>query len=108
MHITNTMIEFQHNCETCAVPWDHKQLCSPLNNGCYKQKYPNCPLQEVKDVVGSEFVENITSKISCVAWQQIVCCECGKLVEGTAYEYCGRPYCTKCGSAENYFDEEFS
>jgi hypothetical protein len=94
-------------CETCAIPWDYRQSISVLNPN-YKRKYPECPIQYLRDAVGSSLVGSITAKISCEAWVQISCCKCGKLVDGEAYEYCGRPYCTPCGSGEDYFDEEYS
>jgi hypothetical protein len=74
----------------------------------YIRKYDDCPLQNYKDVVGSDFIEKIVSKISCAGWKQIHCSKCGAPINGAAYEYCGRECCSESGKSESGFDNDFS
>lgn len=92
-------------CETCAIPWDIRRATSVLDRQ-YKRKYPDCPIQALRDAAGASLVGSITEKISCAAWVQIECCQCGKPIDGRACDYCGRPYCVDCLRVEEDLDEQ--
>lgn len=95
-------------CETCAIPWDLKMANDIMRITPYIREYEDCPLQQEKNTLGSDFIERIINKVSCDHWKQIHCIKCKIPIDGTAYDYCGRPHCTPCGSGEDFFDDEYS
>lgn len=98
--------EREKHCGTCAIPWELSHMRSALCGKNYHQKYPDCPLQGFKDVIGRAAIEKITEKISCSHWVQTLCSRCGKPLEREACGYCGNPYCVDCIRIEEALDEQ--